>query len=231
MRKILKRVITKVQHTVDPAQRRHSLVGPAALWKVKRDFQIGFLKEVGLQPQHHLLDIGCGTLRGGLPLIEYLEKGHYYGIEARPEVLEEGRSELKSANLEGKEPTLIATADLLSVNLPVKFDYIWAFAVLIHMSDEILDSCCRLVSNQLAEGGYFYANVNISDRADKSWQGFPVVYRSEEFYKGVAERHGLEFIDLGSLKDLGHNMGVEGDYQRMLRFQTRLPKRAEAKKL
>ena len=27
-----------------------------------------------------LLDIGCGTLVGGIPIIRYLEKSHYYLI-------------------------------------------------------------------------------------------------------------------------------------------------------
>ena len=100
-----------------PAERRHAKVGPLHLWKMKREFQIRFLKEVGLQPEHYLLDIGCGTLRGGLPIIEYLEKRHYYGIELRAYVLAEGRKELREANLEDKEPALIVSENPSSLDL------------------------------------------------------------------------------------------------------------------
>lgn len=84
------------------SEKRHSLVGPPHLWKMKRDFQIQFLKHVGLQPEHYLLDIGCGTLRGGIPIIEYLEEQHYHGVEVRDSVLEAGRRELQEADLKAK---------------------------------------------------------------------------------------------------------------------------------
>lgn len=88
------------------AQRRFELVGPPEFWEMKRSFQIGFLRQHGLQPQHYLLDIGCGVLRGGIPIINYLEVGHYYGVEARPKVLAEGRKELAESKLEHKRPVL-----------------------------------------------------------------------------------------------------------------------------
>ena len=73
------------------------MVGPAHLWKMKRDFQIDFLRGRGLSPQHYLLDIGCGTLRGGIPLIDYLEPGHYYGVESRAEEIDVARTVLEKA--------------------------------------------------------------------------------------------------------------------------------------
>ena len=61
-------------------KRRHGMVGPPYLWKMKREFQIKFLTDMDLKPDHYLLDLGCGTLRGGIPIIEYLEIGHYFGF-------------------------------------------------------------------------------------------------------------------------------------------------------
>jgi cyclopropane fatty-acyl-phospholipid synthase-like methyltransferase len=57
----------------DPSE-RHSLVGPGKLWEMKRAFQIHFLQSVGLTSDQYLLDLGCGTLRGGIPIIKYLER-------------------------------------------------------------------------------------------------------------------------------------------------------------
>ena len=79
--------------------RRHSLVGRPELWQLKRDFQISFLREHGLEPGHFLLDIGCGTLRGGIPIIEYLDAGSYVGIDVRSEAIEEARRELREHRL------------------------------------------------------------------------------------------------------------------------------------
>jgi SAM-dependent methyltransferase len=188
-------------------ERRHSKVGPPRLWKMKRDFQIRFLKQFGLEPRHHLLDLGCGTLRGGIPIIEYLEKGHYFGVEVRREVLDEGRKELRKSKLVDKEPTLIVAEDLSSLVLDTEFDYIWAFSVLIHMEDEILYDALGFVRRHLKDDGSFYGNVNVSDRPDGSWrQGFPVVRRSLQFYEEACSRNGLHVKDLGPLTDFGHHL-------------------------
>jgi SAM-dependent methyltransferase len=202
-----------------PSERRHSKVGDAQLWKMKRDFQIAFLKRIGLKPEHLFLDIGCGTLRGGLPIIAYLDQRHYYGIEARQDVLDEGRQELIEAGLEGKEPILVCAQDFSTVKFEKAFDCIWAFSVLIHMDDEILDGCLRFVSENLAPDGYFYANVNLGTEPDGLWQGFPVIHRSFDFYRGASLRNGLLVDDIGSLASLGHISTIQKqDEQRMLKF-------------
>src|SRR5436305_12939026 len=83
--------------TQTPSERRHSLAGHARLWKLKRDFQIQFLLQAGLQPYQCLLEIGFGTLRGGIPIIQYLDEAHYTGTEIRRRVFEEAKKELLEA--------------------------------------------------------------------------------------------------------------------------------------
>lgn len=203
--------------TASSAERRHALVGPAAHWELKRDFQIAFLRERGLQPQHRLLDIGCGTLRGGVPLIDYLEPGHYCGLEAREEVLEEGRAELQEAGLTAKAPILICSQDITQASVDMSFDFAWAFSVLIHMSDDISGNTLDFVAAHLTDAGVFYANVNVGVRAEGAWQGFPVVWRSLAFYEEACSTRGLQLEEIGSLRELGHLTGIESqDAQRML---------------
>ncbi len=210
------------------AGRRHAAVGPAHLWEMKRRFQIDFLKQNGLEPSHHLIDIGCGTLRGGIPLIKLLDKHHYTGIEVREDVLELGRDELRSAKLEKKEPNLVHCQGLSSLDLETKADYIWAFAVLIHMDDDALNGCLSFVCHHLAPTGSFYGNVNIGEADNGSWQGFPVVYRPMTWYEQTAERFGLVPTDVGSLLELGHDDGrPEPKSRRMLRFTHIDPDRGE----
>jgi cyclopropane fatty-acyl-phospholipid synthase-like methyltransferase len=105
------------------ASSRHGLVGTADLWEAKRRFQMNFLQEVGLKPNHKLLDFGCGTLRGGLPLIEYLEPGNYYGLDVRLETLKEACNELEEYGLEQKMPTLLHCHNLSSLTFIGGFDF------------------------------------------------------------------------------------------------------------
>jgi cyclopropane fatty-acyl-phospholipid synthase-like methyltransferase len=205
--------------------RRHLLVGPPHLWKEKREFQIRFLRQEGLDPRHYLLDLGCGTLRGGIPLIEYLEPGHYYGVDLREQALEEGRKELREAGLDHKNPVLERTERLSSLSIDREFDVIWAFAVLIHMSDDVLAECLDFVRRHLKDGGALYANAMVGKRLEHRWlrwREFPVVRRPAEFYRDMASRNGLSVDDVGPLSSKGHPLSslLKVD-NRMLAFRKR----------
>ncbi len=207
-----RRIQRKLGSIIDPKQKRHTHVGAPELWKKSRDFQIKFLKDVGLTPEDYLLDIGCGTLVGGIPIIHYLEKRHYYGIEVRPDVLEEARNELLASKLVHKMPVLLSE-DISSLNLEREFNFVWAASVLIHFKNEILEDCFTFVNSHLSKRGKFYANVNIGNKKNDSWKGFPVVWRTLDFYREIASSHGLTVKDIGSRQELG--LAYQDD-QRML---------------
>ena len=217
----MKRILRAVKRFILPYRTtkeiRHAMVGPPDLWKLKRDFQIQFLKTMKLRPEHYVLDMGCGTLRGGIPLISYLHVSHYYGVEVREEALSEGRKELCDAGLEYKRPILMHVTDISNLSIDKKFDFIWGFSVLIHMGDEILDAALGFANEHLKRDGRFYANVNLGKDEDGDWQGFPVVRRTLEFYKKACAKNGLEVKNIGALREHGHASGVEAqDTQVML---------------
>ena len=122
-------------------------------------------------------------------------------------------------------PVLISTEDILSFEVEQQFDFMWAFSVLIHMNDQILDDCFHFVERHLAKNGQFFANVisseNIANDSKKAgdWHNFPVMVRKIEFYRQISSRYGLSMSELGTLKSLGHNSGAVGqDKQIMLKF-------------
>ena len=198
--------------------RRHARVGSPRLWKMEREFQFDFLKRMGLERTQVLLDLGCGTLRGGLPLIEFLERGHYIGVDVRADVLDEARAELREAGLEHKSPVLLHATELGTLELSRPVDWIWAFSVLIHMQDAVLEQAFELVGRHLAQDGCFYANVRTEGGTEgERWQEFPVLTRSLGFYREMGAHRGLVLRDLGSLSGLGHASGDPAqDRQRML---------------
>lgn len=198
------------------SQKRHALVGDGKLWKMKRNFQFHFLLQNGLKDDHKFLDIGCGTLRGGIPIIKYLQHGNYYGIEVRENVLAEAKRELKETGLEIKNPHLLYFKHFSDLALDVKFDVMFAFSVLIHLEDTVAESCFEFVSNFLDENGVFYANVNLGRFKDGNWLGFPVVYRTLDFYENLANKYGMIVKTIGNLKELGHDTGKASDVHQMM---------------
>ncbi|MEU1167133.1 class I SAM-dependent methyltransferase, partial [Streptomyces sp. NPDC005921] len=56
-------------------------------WLALGRMQFDYLVEHGLRPDHRMLDIGCGNLRGGWRFIGHLDAGNYYGIDISPDIL------------------------------------------------------------------------------------------------------------------------------------------------
>lgn len=200
--------------------KRHLLVGPSSLWKMKQDFQIKFLKQRGLLPIHKFIDIGCGTLRGGIPLINYLNIDNYYGIDVRQEALNEGKKGLEEEGLIFKNPNLIFFKDFNLLDLGVKFDIMFSFSVLFHLEDSIVKSCFEFIARHISDDGVLYANVNDKTQSQGKWLEFPVVYRGVDFYNDLAKDNNLSMKIIGTLKELGHNSNDNrGDLQVMLEFR------------
>lgn len=176
-------------------------------WEEHRRFQIDELTRRGLTPDNSLLEIGCGPLTAGVPIIRYLKPGHYVGIDVRPDVLNLSWQEIGKNRLSERNPQLICTDDFGEIALGTRaFDFIWSFSVLYHLSDEILDACFAAVSKRLAPNGRYYANVMV-DMENSTWLQFPFLRRTVQEYEAVAQRHGLSVSDHGSIASLGFRLG------------------------
>src|ERR1700722_13457287 len=60
------------------------------MWEALGTLQFKFLVDQGLEPQHVLVDIACGALRGGVRFIPYLAPGNYLGIEMHRKLIDAG---------------------------------------------------------------------------------------------------------------------------------------------
>jgi len=72
-----------------------SYVGPLEFYDIVSGLQFVVLYLLGLREHHCLLDIGCGSLRGGKLFIPYLLPNRYFGIEPEKWLIEEGRRDKK----------------------------------------------------------------------------------------------------------------------------------------
>jgi SAM-dependent methyltransferase len=126
------------------------------LWEAMGKLQFDYLVSEGLTPSARLLDIGCGSLRGGVRFAAYLLPGHYAGIDIDPDLIEAGRQELSAAGLEGRDVSLRVTESFDMSALGV-FDFALAQSVFTHLPLNSIMRCLSCVEEVLSDGGRFYA--------------------------------------------------------------------------
>lgn len=184
-----------------------------------RRFQIEMLKSHGLERHHMLLEIGCGPLTAGIPIIEYLDSGNYFGIDIRNSVLDLAWKEIGKAGFSNKNPRLICSKsfgeDALGAD---QFDFVYSFSVLFHLSDEILSSYFATVANRLKPDGICLANVN-THLPNDNWLEFPFLRRTIEEYAIIAQTQRLKTVNLGEIRDLGFRNDTTERRNPLLSFQ------------
>jgi len=160
-------------------------------WLEIGQMQFDYLVKHGLKPADRILEIGCGNLRAGRLLIEYLDAGNYYGIDISAEVLAEALNVLSDAGLQDKLPRLTLTDDLTLSFLPAGyFNVVHANSVFTHCPVEIIDQCLANVGRVMAPGGFFDFTFYASDDQDYQVHREDFYYRPETLL-AMAERHGL----------------------------------------
>jgi SAM-dependent methyltransferase len=209
---------------VDPDWHRR-VIGNVPHWEYMGKLQLDYLAERGLKPEHYLLDVGCGPLRAGIHFIEYLETGHYAGIDQQAEVLETARQlELPKHGLVAKQPHLLANHLFEFEKFGMTFDYAIAQSVFTHMPLNNIMRCLVQMSRVLNPGGRFYAtileNTNgklfIDDIRQSDGPTGTTHYDSDIFHYGL---DAMQFACEGT----GLTVEYEGDFghprnQKMLLF-------------
>lgn len=142
--------------TSDQAEPWHrAAVGGA--WEELGRLQFELLVNEGLQPHHQFLDVGCGSLRGGVHFIRYLDPDHYVGMDVDAELILAGREELAMAGLVDRRPTLVTRGDFEFREIGRQFDFALAQSVFTHLPFNNIVRCVAGVGRVLRPGGQFLA--------------------------------------------------------------------------
>ena len=102
-------------------------------WEEMGLLQLAFLKQRGLLPSHSFLDVGCGCLRGGIHLVQYLQAGHYCGLDINASLIEAGKLELETHKLLDKKPRLLVDEHFTFSRFETTFDFCLAQSVFTHL--------------------------------------------------------------------------------------------------
>ncbi|MAF80305.1 hypothetical protein CL629_04490 [bacterium] len=136
-------------------------------WEEMGKLQFDFLVKKGLEPQHKMLDIGCGTLRGGRHFIKHLGSKGYTGFDISAKAIEHGKKLVEKEGLSDKKPELLISKDK---NLKFKefngreFDFIFAQSVLTHLPPESIEELFENIGNIMNQESVFYFTYFEGDR-------------------------------------------------------------------
>lgn len=111
--------------------RHRDIVG--GRWEETGLIQMQILLDQGLDPHHHLLDIGAGSLRLGCRAVPYLNSGNYWATDLSGDLMRAGHmSELPDpARLQSDH--LIEDAEFSLNGVPKTITHAIAFAVFTHL--------------------------------------------------------------------------------------------------
>jgi SAM-dependent methyltransferase len=127
-------------------------------WEEIGQLQANFMIKQGLKPFHKLADIGCGCLRGGIPFIQYLDVGKYYGLDLNHSLIEAGIHEIKANSLEGKQANLLVDDQFRLSKFKEKFDFMISISVFTHLPFNVIVRCLTEVKRQLAPEGVYFSS-------------------------------------------------------------------------
>lgn len=133
-------------------------VGPPEDYDLIAGVQFGLLLAAGLREHHHLLDVGCGSLRAGRLAIPYLGLGRYHGIEPNRHLVEEGlRREVGRDLKELRKPRFRYVDDFSATKFGVAFDFAIAQSIFSHTYRDLLLHGLTEIRRSLAPDGLLFA--------------------------------------------------------------------------
>lgn len=111
--------------------RHRDIVG--GRWDETGRAQMALLRQAGLLPHHHLLDIGAGSLRLGCKAVPYLDPGHYWATDQSGALMAIGHARELADPTRLNPDHLIEDADFRFPGVPPSITHAIAFAVFTHL--------------------------------------------------------------------------------------------------
>ncbi|MEC3979003.1 class I SAM-dependent methyltransferase [Amycolatopsis sp. H20-H5] len=141
-------------------------VGPPEYYDRIGALQFCALATLGLREHHALLDVGCGSLRGGRLSVMYLRPGNYYGIEPAAWALEDGKqAHLGDGLLAGKQPTFSNDDNYTLTTFGRQFDYVMVHSVFTH-APAVQISRCLAQAREVLHAGSVLVGTFLEGEAD-----------------------------------------------------------------
>ncbi|MGH6947651.1 MAG: hypothetical protein ACREDZ_10020 [Kiloniellales bacterium] len=134
-------------------------------WQKHGQYQFDFMRSQGLTPSDVLFDIGCGSLRGGVRFIPFLEAGNYLGMEKEAELLRAGiERELDAGLMEDKKPELVVSDSFEFHKIGKDATYAFAGSVFSHLTADHIRLCLGNLREKAQVDCKFFATYFEADK-------------------------------------------------------------------
>jgi hypothetical protein len=162
--------------------------------KLQFDFMVGR----GLAPGDVFLDIACGSLRGGVHFIKYLDPGNYLGIEKEGTLVQRGLAhELSRSVRKDKRPEFVVSDAFEFERFSKQPKFSLAQSLFTHLIPEQIELCMANLRASVPDGHEAYTTFQVGESTSNP----PASDDEKRFYYTIAE-----------LAAIGERNGWRSDY-------------------
>lgn len=165
---------------------RRAFVGPPADYDMIAGISFGLLFAAGMRETHHLLDLGCGSLRVGRLLIPYLRRYGYCGVEPNKWLVQEAiKHELGRDLIRLKQPQFSSSSSFEVDSFHQEFDWVLAQSIFSHTYADMASQAFERLARVLPERGVLLGTFQEGAPTIGSGWLYPacVPYSPAEFYQ------------------------------------------------
>jgi ubiquinone/menaquinone biosynthesis C-methylase UbiE len=179
--------------------------GPLGIWLAgHRDYvggrwlevsrlQTDFMIKMGLRPEHVLLDVGCGSLRGGVEFISYLHAGNYLGLDSSNRLIQKGiKEELGRRLLKLKSPEFVVSRHFEFEKFSEKPDFAIAHSIFTHLTESDIRLCLEKLRRFVNPGCRLYATYFIADTLQSNQSNRSHSQKSFRYSRAMVEDFGAK---------------------------------------
>jgi cyclopropane fatty-acyl-phospholipid synthase-like methyltransferase len=150
--------------------------------------QLELLQKEGLQPDDYVLEVGCGALLSAIPIMSFLEKEHYVGIDPNSWLREQ--TVLIAENrmvIEASKPLFLQRSDFDAQSTGIVFDFIFAHSIMSHAAHWQLPLFLENSAKVLKEGGKVIFSLRLTQPNEYGNEGADQETRANEWqYPGCS---------------------------------------------
>lgn len=206
-------VVPDDPHGVRELGHRAFVGGDGDLWERIGALQFHYLVDAGLRPEHVLLDLACGSLRGGVHFIPYLDPGNYLGFDKSFDLVALGvAEELGVERFRERRPEFVLNGRFDLSEFTKRPDFVLAQSLFTHLTPIDTTRALAAVATIATPETRFYATWFRRDHEvpnpDQSHSRLVFWYTPEEM-RAFGEYSGWRFRDLGDWNHpRGQSMGL-----------------------